>query len=538
MRTRLLAARAWGFSPAALPIVLIVLLGLVYLRWAPASPDYAAQVARTGLVRRAGNVSWWTGWFGGISLPSYSVLVPSWMAVIGVRATAAIAALATAGAGAILAGDAERPRAGGLAFAVAGFADVLAGRVTFAVGLAFAVWALVALRALRALLAVAAAALAFLASPLAGLFLGLILLAVMATDPWRRRLAASMAAVLLALGIGMAVLFPGTGIMPFRATDMVPPAAGCLVVLLVCPPRVVRVSATLTLVAMPVFFVLPGAVGGNIARLAWVCAPPVVIACARLSRRWLFTAVAALAVWPITDLAEQVVWVADRSSAAAYYRTLTDALATEQARVSAGAVGERVEVLDTVDHGPSLHLSTASALARGWDRQADNADNPIFYRRGALNADTYHSWLHQLAVGWVAVPAAPLDYAAVEEAKLIRGGLRYLRLAWESPDWKLYRVIDAAPLAAGATVRSVTPSGVTLTTVGPGDVELRVRWSAYLRLVDATSRMPVPSCITNADGWTRIYVPRRGTFTLTSPFEFDARFRDSDADCQQDLAAR
>ncbi|MCU1656482.1 MAG: hypothetical protein JWO57_1138, partial [Pseudonocardiales bacterium] len=189
VRSRLLSVRAEMLSPAALPVAVAVVFGLAYLRWAPTSPDLAAQVARAALVRRAGNISWWTRWFGGISLPSYSVLVPAWMAVLGVRLTAALATVVGAAAGIILTRDSVRPRAGAVAFAVAGFADVLAGRVTFAVGFAIGAWALVALRSRRAVLAVAAAALAFLASPLAGLFLGLIVVAVAVTDPTRRRAA-------------------------------------------------------------------------------------------------------------------------------------------------------------------------------------------------------------------------------------------------------------------------------------------------------------------------------------------------------------
>lgn len=428
LRVRLAAARAGVSLSAVLPVAIVALLGLAYLRWAPTSPDFAAQVARADLVRRAGNVSWWTGWFGGISLPSYSVLVPVWMALIGVRAIAAIAALAAAAAGTILARDARRPRAGGVAFALAESADVLVGRVTFAVGLSIAVWALVAIRARRATLAAAAAGLSFLASPLAGLFLGLVLLAVVASDPSRRRPAAMAAGILLTLGVGLAQVFPGTGVMPFRATDMVPPAVGLLLVLLLCPPRLIRVSAILALTALPVFYLFPGAVGGNIARLAWVLAPPVLIACGRLPRRWLVPVVAAATIWPLSDLAQQVAWVADPTTAATYYRALSDELRRAQAHAGAAATGERVEVLDTRNHGPSVQLATSFALARGWDRQADNADNPIFYRPGALTAQTYHDWLHQLAVGWVAVPATPLDYASVPEAALIRSRLGYLRL--------------------------------------------------------------------------------------------------------------
>jgi hypothetical protein len=263
----------------------------------------------------------------------------------------------------------------------------------------------------------------------------------------------------------------------------------------------------------------------------------VLVACGRLPRRWLVAAVAAVSVWPVSDLVQQVVWVADRTTGAAYYQSLADALRGAQERAGPASTGERVEVVDTINHGASLHLAASASLARGWDRQADNAYNPIFYRKDALTADSYHDWLHGLAVGWVAVPSTSLDYAGVREARLIGGGLSYLLPVWSNPDWKLYRVADAAPLAVGASVRSVSPSAVTFTTSGPADVHLKVRWTAYLRLVDATTRMPVDACIADVGGWTQIHVPRRGSFSVTSPFELDARFRSVSPDCTTDRAA-
>ena len=42
-------------------------------------------------------------------------------------------------------------------------------------------------------------------------------------------------------------------------------------------------------------------------------------------------------------------------------------------------------------------------LARGWERQLDIADNPLFYG-GALTGTRYERWLKRLAVRYVAVP--------------------------------------------------------------------------------------------------------------------------------------
>jgi hypothetical protein len=334
------------------------------------------------------------------------------------------------------------------------------------------------------------------------------------------------------------VLFPSTGVMPVRASDMLPPALGCLAVAVLCPQRVVRTAAWLTLAAIPVLLVFPGAVGGNIARLPWICAAPVVAGCARVPRRWLVVAVAAVAAWPLNDVARQVVWVNRPSDHAAYYRPLEAALASLRSSLAPSATGERLEVTDTVDHAASAQLVSSAQLARGWDRQADNADNPIFYQPGALTAASYHSWLHGLAVGWVAIPRTALDYAARNEADLVRSGQPYLRLVWSDPNWQLYRVLDATPLATGAAVSSVTPSGVTLTRAGPGWIHLRVRWSRYLLLTDAGTGESAEACLSDAGGWTDIYVPHAGTYTVISRFDVRAQFRGVDLDCSQDASAR
>jgi hypothetical protein len=243
---RRLPARSLG-----VPLLVTAVLCIGYLIWAPTAPDLLAQVARAGVAARAGSVGWWTGWFGGLSLPSYSVLVPSWMATLGVQVTGVAAVVAGAAGGAMLMRDAPRPRAGAVAFAIASIADLVAGRVTFAVGLAIGTWALVALRSRRQLLSVGLGAAAYLASPLAGLFLGLILLAVISSDSARRRVAVTGAGVLVVLGGMMAILFRHRRHADLGAGPY-PPGVTCAVVAVVCPTRVVRRSAVFALLAMPI----------------------------------------------------------------------------------------------------------------------------------------------------------------------------------------------------------------------------------------------------------------------------------------------
>ena len=83
-------------SVASVAVTAVLLAA--YLIWRPYSPDLSAQLARADVVKSAGYVFWWTGWFGGLSTPSYSVIVPAVMAAVGVRLTAVLAVVASVGA--------------------------------------------------------------------------------------------------------------------------------------------------------------------------------------------------------------------------------------------------------------------------------------------------------------------------------------------------------------------------------------------------------------------------------------------------------
>ncbi len=514
--------REWLRSPVVSATATAVALSAVYLAWSPHSPDLAAQVARAAVVRRAGYLSWWTGWFGGLSLPTYSLLSPALMAWLGVCTAGALAAVLGVVATAHLLEGTARPRAGAIAFAVAELADLFAGRVTFVIGFCVAAWALLLLRRRHPVLAAAASWLSYLASPLAGLFLGIALVATGWTNRQLRRAAWVSAGGLLTIAAAMAGLFPSTGTMPFSPTNAWITLLGCAAVALACPPPVLRTTAWLTALATVVFLVDPGAVGNNITRFSWMCAAPIVIATATWSRRWLAALAALLAFWPLGDLAGQLSSAADASTRAAYYAPLAAELRREAASGGGAAVGGRVEVVDTANHWASAYLAPF-ALARGWDRQADVAQNSIFYRPGALTADSYQAWLAQLAVRWVALPTAKLDFGAVREAELVRSDPSYLHRVWSTPQWTLYRVDHPAPLAVGARVAAVEPGGVTLATSAPATVLLQVRWSPYLVAVDPATGTGVPLCLADAAGWVQLTVPRAQTIEVTSRFNLAER---------------
>jgi hypothetical protein len=307
--------------------------------------------------------------------------------------------------------------------------------------------------------------------------------------------------------------------MPFHPTDLIPACLCCIGVALCCPTRVVRAAALLLMLALPIFLVAPGAIGNNVTRMAWICAVPVTVAYSPLRRGLLTILLGLLAVWPTADLVQQLSATRDPSTTATFYRPLLAALADEQAAAGPGAIGQRVEVLDPVNHFATVYLADRASLARGWDRQADVANDPIFYRDNALNAASYRTWLHDLAVGWVAVPDARLDYSAVAESKLVAGGLDYLRLAWSNPSWKLYRVVDATRLAEGAQVVGVEPTRILISATERTSVRLRVRWSPYLAVQHPDGTMVVGACLADVNGWLNVTLPAAGEYRVTSRFD-------------------
>ena len=157
-----------------------VLTAAAFLVAPPLGRDLAAQVARAEFWSRHGPAVWDLGWYGGFSPYGYSLLTPAPMAWLGggtdgPRRLGALALVVTAVAFAALLRrtDARRPVLGGL-LGLAGIAgNLVSGRITFTVGLAFGVGALLAAAYRRPVVAVAAAVLTSAASPVAGLFLGL-----------------------------------------------------------------------------------------------------------------------------------------------------------------------------------------------------------------------------------------------------------------------------------------------------------------------------------------------------------------------------
>jgi hypothetical protein len=202
----------------------------------------------------------------------------------------------------------------------------------------------------------------------------------------------------------------------------------------------------------------------------------------------------------------------------------------------------RVEVVPTRSHREAAAFASFAALARGWNRQADVARNPLFYADGALTTRSYQHWLRKWAVAYVVLPNAEPDGAAIEEARLVQSGLPYLREVWRDANWRIYRVRRPTPLVdEPGRVLDYDAAELTVGIPQPGDYVVRIAYSPWLTLVDengqpANSDVRGSACLgpttssiwhggddeatrsSESPKWVALHVDAPGTYRLAGPY--------------------
>ena len=500
--------------PVGVTVLVSVVLTTAFLFLPLAGTDLAAQVARGHFFRTYGARAVDFRWYGGVYPFGYSALTGPLNAVLGSRGVGAVSCVVSAAAFAwlLVRVGARRPTLGGVLAAVVGVFNLVSGRTTFALGIAFGMLALCALVAplagrTRLALAGVLAALSSMGSPVAGVFTGLCGLALLLSRRVREGLA-------LGIGSGLALLPPAVffrdgGIQPYTEDAMKLAVASCVAAFFLVPARwrVLRVGIVLAALAVVAVFYLPSALGSNIVRLPMLYAAPVVVALSTLDRRWVAFAVALLCWWQPPLVGEDL---GNAGSAAAhrdFYTPLTDQL---HAR---GPVG-RVEVVPLHDHWEATYVAEEVPIARGWLRQVDVDRNSLFYD-GTLTSRTYLGWLYSQAISYVALPrSARLDFSGREERALIETDLPYLRKVWESGDWLLYNVVGSPSLVEyPGRLASSDPTGVTFDTAESADVLVLVRHSRWLTLEGPDG------CWFRDGPWIRVRVSEPGRYRVSSSLD-------------------
>ncbi|MBX7265934.1 hypothetical protein KIF24_07750 [Micromonospora sp. Llam7] len=498
-------------------LVVSLLLSTAFLLAPPMGTDLSAQVARAGFADRNGLAPLDFSWYGGVNQFGYSLYTQTLGGLVGVRTVGAVAAVVAAVALAWLLAvtDARRPLLGSVLGAVVLVGNLASGRITFAVGLMWALLALCAVARSRGPgwwwlpAAGVAAVLATAASPVAGLFTGLAGGALLVLDIWRERRPGGGALVLclapLVTVAPMAVLFGNGGRQPFGAESLRINLALAVVVLALVPVRALRIGAALTALLLVAAYHLPSPIGSNALRLPMLFALPVIAAYVVLRRRWLVVLLVVLFWWQSPVMTNDIARRGAAPADDAFYRPLLDEL---DQRAPVG----RIEVVPLRDHWESVYVAQAAPLARGWERQVDVGRNALFYGDG-LDAERYGDWLRRNAVSYVAVaPDAALDRYGRDEATLVLAGQPYLREIGRPGQWRLYEVLDPEPLVSPpARLVDSDDAGVRLTVDAPADVTVRVRWSRWLSLAEGDG------CLRpGADDWATVRVRTPGTFQVTS----------------------
>ncbi|MEU2670409.1 MFS transporter [Streptomyces sp. NPDC007164] len=524
--------------------------------------DLAAQDAWAEFVGRHPGTAYNLAWYGGMHPVSYSVVSPYLMSVLGVRTTMMIAGTVSAALTALIlvrVRAVRNPLACSLAGAFAYLCNALSGRVTFGLGMMFAVGATAAVfcwpyrwrykRWAKAAVAAPLAGLATASSPVAGLFLGVIAAALFLNK--RRPGAYALGLAPVAVVALSAWLFPFSGTQPMSVATLSLPFIFSALVFVLVPRdwKTVRAAAAVYGVGTLLTYFIDSQIGSNITRMAMLFAGVVLLAAlpytAPRSRRWyaLIIAFAGLNFWIGFKSVDDIVRTAPTASWARELAPLVNELQ------QVGAERGRVEVVPASSHREASALAPYVNLARGWNRQADIKRNPLFYD-DTLNSANYRQWLDRWAVHYVVLPTGtPDSNGAVQEAQLVDGGLPYLKPVWSDANWRLFEVDGPVPLAdPPATVDRAEAGELTIHVKTPGRILIRVPYSRWLAVVDSEGRgverpqeteaskqrtdESTPRTFVNTNGclfkveedadgdeWTELLAPRPGVYRLAAPYQ-------------------
>lgn len=571
-----------GFKERCLrhPVLLTTAVAAVvhmlwFLFFANSGGDIAAQDAWAEFVGRHPGTAYNLAWYGGMHPVSYSVVSPYLMSLLGVRTTMMIAGTVSAGLTSLIlyrVKAVRNPLACSMAGVFAYLCNALSGRVTFGLGMMFAVGATAAVfcwphlrcehrlhwsscrcvprrRWAKAAVAAPLAALATAGSPVAGLFLGVVAAALFLHK--RRPGAYALGLAPIVVVALSAWLFPFSGTQPMSIATLSGPFifAGLIFFLVPGDWRTVRTAAAVYGIGTLLTYVVDSQIGSNVSRMAMLFGGVVLLAALPYtvprSRKWYALAIAfvALNFWIGFKGVDDIVRTAPTASWARELAPLVDQLQ------KAGADRGRVEVVPPSSHREAAAMLPYVNLARGWNRQADMERNPLFYD-DTLNPINYREWLDRWAVHYVVLPTGDPDSSgAVQEAELVDKGQPYLKAIWSDANWRLFAVDSPVPMAdPPATVDEAGAGELTIHVKKAGRVLIRIPYSRWLAVVDEKGKSlerpreteaskhrtdeDSPRSFVNTNGclikldedehgdeWTELLAPRPGVYRLGAPYQ-------------------
>ncbi|MGW1506768.1 MFS transporter [Streptomyces mirabilis] len=542
-----------------------VVAGLLHVIWfftfANSGGDLAAQDAWAEFVGRHPDSAYNLAWYGGMHPVSYSVVSPYLMSVLGVRTTMMIAGTISAGLLTMIlirSRAIRQPLTPAFAGVFALICNAISGRVTYGLGMVFGLAAAAVVfcwpyrwrykRWAKALCAAPLAALATAASPVAGLFVGLVAVALFLQ---KRRPGAYALGIAPTVVVALSAwLFPFSGTQPmsFGSASLPLISAGLVFALVPKEWKTVRITAAVYGLAVLLVWLISSQIGSNITRLAMLLEGVVLLAALPFtvpkSRKWYVTVLAftGFVGWIGFKSVDDIIHTTPAASWARELAPLVNQLQV------VGAEKGRVEVVPARSHREASALAPYVNLARGWNRQADMERNPLFYD-DTLNSANYHEWLQRWAVHYVVLPKGEPDGDGGErERQLVQRGMPYLRQIWGDANWQLFSVTDPTPLADPPAVVDRAEQGeLTIEVKKAGRVLIRIPYSPWLGLVDAKGKSVkapqetqkskhraegTPKTYDNLNGclmetaenasgdkWTELLAPAPGTYRLAAPYQ-------------------
>jgi hypothetical protein len=492
------------------------------LGFGPAPGDAPVHLYRTFLVEH-GSMIWDNLWYAGqYPLASYSLLYYLPAALVGnvplVVASAVASTLLFAAISYRIWGSAAVWPA--RLFGLFAAAPLFTGLYSYSLGFAALLGALRALQCRRSLLGIALAVLTLGFSPLAFVFLCLILLALaLSQRGWTTR-ASVVASALAVMAAGQLVvmhLFPTPGRYPFHWEDLLAVLGVCAVGALLSrhAERGELITAFFVVwgLGSVIAFLVPTPIGDNWTRLREFVFPLMLLTASlarfRPRRLAIFALAGALGYNLVPYLMLIPYRLDSRPERSAFW-----APALGYVR-SHGGPNYRVEVVPTAAHWESYWVPRSGiALARGWYRQLDIGYNPVFYD-GKLTPAAYRRWLRSLGIKFVVLPDTRLDpVGASSEAKLLSMGRAGLTRVFDTPTAAVYELADPSPLLTGpgrARLTTLDHGTVAARVSVPGRYMLRVHFNPHWAL-DAAAGVCVRA---SANGMTTVLVSRPGSFALT-----------------------
>jgi hypothetical protein len=493
----------------------------------PPPDDASAHLYRALLVSRD-SFLWDNLWYAGdYPLVSYSLLLYLPQEYVGPATAALVAVVISAALFAVLViGRWGAPaRWGSRAFGLLSLGPLFTGGYAYAVGAMVMLLCLLALQRRRHGLGFALGAVTLGVSPLAFVFLALILVAVWLEhrrfDP-RTIVVAGWLAALVVVQAAIGWLFPSEGVYPFLVGHLV--AVLVIAVLGVAmarrrpETRLIMWLLILWAVGALLLYAVPTPVGDNLARLRYFAFPMVAIAATLAA--WRPRALVALALiatcayGALPDLVDAVTRSDSRPTQEAFWTPAIGFLAEHH------SPDYRVEVVQTRGRWEAFWIPEAGyPIVRGWYRQVDLAENPVLYQR-EITPWEYQSWLRSRAVRYVLLPDTPLDTEGAEaEAELLRSGRSGLELVERRGAWSVYELPDPTPLMTGpgaASILGYDHDRLRGTVSEPGLYLLRVRWMPYWETEG------VADCVAaGSQGQTLVRMSAAGPFAIRATEQLD-----------------